>query len=179
MSLIKTIRTRDSSGEPFTIRYGFDLEQNYFTVTGHTSAYGGCCHDEILAAKPELGAFVALHLSDREGRPMYALANGWYWLAGALGGADDYTGLGTVINGKTADAVTCLQVFAKHCRISFMEALTIRDACCMAMGQATVEKQGYRAACRRAKKEGWQAMTRMFPLWKAEAEAALAILTKD
>lgn len=39
---------------------------------------GGCCHDEILALRPDLAPFVALHLCDFTGAPMYAAGNGLY-----------------------------------------------------------------------------------------------------
>lgn len=41
---------------------------------------GGSCHDEILAACPDLKLFVDLHLCDYKGIPMHASANGYYFL---------------------------------------------------------------------------------------------------
>lgn len=40
----------------------------------------GCCHEEIAAAFPELNPFIALHLCDAKGAPMYAAGNGLYHL---------------------------------------------------------------------------------------------------
>lgn len=36
---------------------------------------GGCCHELILKARPELKNFVSLHLADADGIPMHAAAN--------------------------------------------------------------------------------------------------------
>ena len=43
-------------------------------------AAGGCCHEAIAVVFPELRPFVALHLSDAKGAPMYAQGNGFYHL---------------------------------------------------------------------------------------------------
>lgn len=63
---------------------------------GRESDIGGCIHDEILRAFPELAPVVALHLSDPEtGEPMHAESNGWYWYAGSradLRATERYTG---------------------------------------------------------------------------------------
>lgn len=41
---------------------------------------GGCCHEGIAIVFPELRPFIALHLSDAKGAPMYAQGNGFYHL---------------------------------------------------------------------------------------------------
>lgn len=40
----------------------------------------GCLHDDVLEHFPALAPVVALHLADDNGVPMYAVANGAYWL---------------------------------------------------------------------------------------------------
>ena len=51
---------------------------------------GGCCHDDILAARPDMADIVALHLCDIDGAPMYALENGFYHLGGTKHARPNY-----------------------------------------------------------------------------------------
>lgn len=68
----------------------------HFTITTevHQKGYpdrwwsGGADHETILKHFPRFADLVALHLSDIDGVPMHAAANGWYWYA-------DYDGKGT------------------------------------------------------------------------------------
>jgi hypothetical protein len=41
---------------------------------------GGCCHEEIVKLYPEFQIFVDLHLNSAKGVPMFAIANGVYYL---------------------------------------------------------------------------------------------------
>lgn len=84
---------------------------------------GGCCHDEILKHWPDLADLAALHLSDIDGQPMHAEANGWYWLAGALGGlGEEYHGA-SGSGAKTPEE--CLAIFAEHARIGLDAARSL------------------------------------------------------
>ena len=117
----------------------------------------GAGHAEILRRFPQFADLAALHLSGIDGVPMHAEANGWYWLAGALGGMGERYHGGNA--GQDNSAADCLQVFADHCRISTAEALSIADKC----KAATAARDAWRAV-----------METMRPRWKAEADAAIA-----
>lgn len=67
----------------------FKSQRPYFSVTGtdrdlryRDSMSSGAIHETILQVFPELAPIVALHLSDDNGVPMHAEANGWYWAGG-------------------------------------------------------------------------------------------------
>ena len=83
------------------IKVVIETENNYFSITGTIGAKvvrgqmyndyiqhnkqkyeihsGGCIHEDILKHIPHLQPIVNLHLSNLEGVPMHAVANGTYW----------------------------------------------------------------------------------------------------
>lgn len=101
----------------------------YFSVTADVRVPGqrvnvcGMLHDDVLTAFPDLAPVVALHLSTDDGVPMHAEANGWYWLAGALGGLGERYHGGSGTFGRTP--AECLTIFAGHCRIPLDHAQRI------------------------------------------------------
>lgn len=94
-----TIRTKTKDGNNIEIKIALDDDckngHNDFSITASIYQYphwnagprdkyfisGGCCHDDILAARPDLKIFVDLHLADVNGVPMHAIANGFYHLS--------------------------------------------------------------------------------------------------
>lgn len=108
-------------GANVEVRYLEGNAMPYFSVTGEirkldsrghkgigeSSILGlGCLHTELLKYMPDLKDVIALHLSDSNGVPMYALENGWYWC-------------------QQKD----IKHLAKHLRISDKEAQDIIDSC--------------------------------------------------
>lgn len=115
----------------------------YFSVTAdvfipgrHDIEAGGCLHELVVELWPELAPVVALHLSDDSGAPMYAEANGWYWLSGALGGMGERYHGGNSEPARTL--AECLAIFAGHCRISPEEAERIKGAVAAPTGLTAV-----------------------------------------
>lgn len=125
---------------------------------------GGCLHDEILELFPEFAPLVALHLSDINGVPMHAAANGLYWAAGVLGGDKP---LGQQYHGGNGwpakDGAQCLKILAKHLRVNEKEAMRL-------VGEINgYYKNGY------DHKFYFKAyVENQAPRWKAEADAAIA-----
>lgn len=100
------------------------INKPYFSITASINyidggSAGGCLHDEILDAAPELKPLVDIHLSDLDGVPMYAEANGWCWLAKAAGIPQRYE--------PTQSEKECFQLFCSHARLSSEEAQEIVD----------------------------------------------------
>lgn len=63
----------------FSIR-GTVWNTPYWTGDRHMISTG-CCHEEILKARPDLKIFIDLHLADVNGAPMYIISNGFYHLS--------------------------------------------------------------------------------------------------
>jgi hypothetical protein len=109
----------------------------YFTITNdvHQAGYpnrswsGGAAHEEILRYWPKFADIVALHLSDIDGAPMHGVANGWYDLAGALGGAGEtfHRGNSETYGRLDVSRAGCLQLFADHFRITIEAVSAIHD----------------------------------------------------
>src|SRR4051812_47564544 len=100
----------------------FTLTINSGRVNGRDS-FGGADHETIVREFPELADLAALHLSDIDGSPLHAEANGWYQLAGACGGFNERYHAGNAENyGRPRDP---LASFAEHCRITRDEAAAI------------------------------------------------------
>lgn len=94
-NLTHKIETLDKEGNQMIIKIRLNDEckngHQDFAITANiyekgkprTDRYfiaGGCCHDEILTARPDLKIFVELHLCDYLGIPMHPTANGFYHL---------------------------------------------------------------------------------------------------
>lgn len=172
----KTIKTTDANQFPFTIT--ITTERNHFSITADGFRRCGCLHDEILQLNPALKPFVELHLSDLDGVPMHAEANGWYWLAKAAGIPQRWE--------PAQDAKTCLQHFRDHVRLP--NCLAILDAIkweyqkgrqSVALSEEAskrTEQEAHKVGAAKARELWGQFMDKMRPRWKAEAEHALKLL---
>ena len=145
---------------------------------------GGAGHDKILRYFPKFADLAAMHLSDIDGVPMHAAANGWYDMAGALGGAGEKYHVG---NSKRNFPATpppdkpwldyehrlptpgeCLQFFADHVRVPIEEAREIRER----MVRQHDNENDYNDWTTSRILLG-QLVEEMKPRWKQEAEACI------
>lgn len=124
--------------------YALNGQTPYFslTATGYENgreSFGGCCHKEILAQRPDFKIIADLHLSDDDGAPMCAVSNGWYWMAGAIGdiSGEEYHG-GSGRDGK--DRESCLQIWADHVRVDINSAHTLRGMILAALMLSDAQK---------------------------------------
>jgi len=105
----------------------------YFSLTGSVHRLGfpgqdwecGCIHETILKRFPRFADLAALHLSDMDGCPSHAAANGLYWVAGAMGG------LGRKYHGGSGSGARspaeCREIAKRHfrCTESELDSLII------------------------------------------------------
>lgn len=171
------LRTREfeTLTDKGVIEYGLNFVKGnklpYFSVTargkqkngrGRGSDFGGCCHELVAKVAPDLRPLIALHLAGSDGTPMHAESNGWYWLAGHLGGLQqEFHGCNGSLPKSPEEA---LQIFAGHARIELNAARGLAVAV-----QSIVEAQGIKAA--RAFFGEWIEAQR--PRWRAEADKAI------
>lgn len=161
----------------------------YFTITldAHRAGFpnqreqGGAAHDTIRKLFGDrFDDLIALHLSDADGVPMHAVANGAYWLHGYFGGCGqphhggnhkmhfpkkpediDPAKAWDTTDYREPTRAECLDVFAKLWRITADEAREIaRD--CAARGAAHIkERLADHAGTMKAR-------------WKEQAQATIA-----
>lgn len=170
----------------------------HFSVTAVISVPGrhdceacGCLHDEAVKFWPAIKPIVDLHLSNADdGEPMHGEANGWYNMAGALGGAGERYHRGnsemhfpcappegkswptTEYRKPTAD--DCLKLCADHLRVSVGECEGLRARLLeVAKAEADVNFSPDWALVRA---EFGKFVDAQRPRWMAEAEAGLALI---
>lgn len=152
----------------------------------HISA-GGCMHEDAVKIWPAIRPIIALHLANADdGEPMHAEANGWYWMAGALGGAGErYHGgnserqhwkNGEFAGFRLSTPDECLEVFAELMRISLDEAQALREKLRPLLKNRPVESIGHPAIGRAAKKALAIWVSEQRSRWQKEAEAGIALL---
>lgn len=180
---ILAARTLPAGTDGYRVPLTFAVEGGLHYIAGNAAPYFSLTYTQHRSGFPEqcykngagheaiarhFGARFAelaeLHGSDIDGVPMHAEANGWYWLAGALGGAGETYHGGNGSDHHTEDE--CLAIFAKHCRVSLGEAAAMRDE---ARDEHAHNPDGWAAA--RATMA--LRLDDMRPRWKAEAEAAI------
>ncbi len=164
----------------------------YFTLTytQHRKGFpnqcysGGAGHEEILKLYPQFADLAAMHLSDIDGVPMGAEANGWYQLAGALpqnagekyhaGNSQRHFPKAVIDPARSWDTTDyrlptpheSLQSFADYVRCDFQTAEGVRNH----VGHVYLVSGDWKQA--RAAFALW--IEEQKPRWKAEADACIA-----
>lgn len=156
-------------------------QEPYFSVTGTLydergrDYMGGCIHEEIAEHMPELSDLIELHLCSRDGVPMHAEENGFYWLTGAIKGvvgcADHFgaryhPGNSTSVPKSPGE---CVDILAQHLRIPRAAAVCIVDNVCNEARRYDMPRQA--EVARESFKRHVDALRNA---WKASADAAVA-----
>ena len=133
----------------------------------------GCMHDKLVLHWPDLKDLELLHLSTIDCVPMHAEANGWYWLAGVMGGlGEEYHG-GSGSDGRTPEQ--CLKIFCEHVRISEDEAYALIDQIEQVPArQYGADDVGAKRNNRKRREFFKRWIDEQKPRWKREADAAIA-----
>jgi len=161
-----------NAGMPrYTLEITAHTDRCYFSVTGFVRDHrgreqmGGCIHNVILANAPEYAPLIALHLSDVEtGEPLYAVDNGYYLAAGALGGLDRAFHAGNEDPPRTP--AECQDALAKLFRIDRI----------LASGILYAIRTAYDISPKLAKATFAAQVDALRPQWEAEAAAGRALL---
>lgn len=156
-------------------------QEPYFSVTGITYLESGredmcgCIHEDIAKHMPELSDLIDLHLCSRDGVPMHAEANGFYWLTGAVrdvvGCADHFgehyhPGNATSVP-KSPDQ--CIDILARHLRIPRVTAACFVGNICEEARSYDMPRQA--EVARESFKRHVDALRNA---WAASADAAVA-----
>ncbi len=167
------------------------------TYTEHRKGFpnqccsGGAGHERIAEIYGEKFAGLAkMHLSDIDGVPMHAEANGWYSLAGYLpgnagaryhaGNAQRHFPKAVIDPARSWDTTDyrnptpdeCLQIFADHLRITLDEAHELARLIEVASTRYDNGEPVYEWGHGRELFHGWIEAHK--PVWKLEANACIA-----
>ena len=177
------------SGSTITVTAGLHnlgVQKPYWSVTGeirepHQISRGdvaacGCLHYEIARHWQELQPIIDMHLADDKGKPLYAIENGWYFLAGHFGGAGEPYHAGKD-HRQTAPPINSL---ASHFRITVADAIALADSL---KADGLAEEWG---AIGYSDLECWRNVKAAFSVyvaaqadrWAAESAAGVALLTR-
>lgn len=162
------ISTDGCGGRPY---FSITADEYEFNRIGYGRMVAcGCLHDEILKVRPDLKFLVDIHLSDIDGAPMHAEANGWYWLAKAAGIAQEY--------GPDQSRIKCAEIFADHVRmpVDYVEDLIERI---QEIYLSSIEHGDTHFLAVAFTKQAWSVeVNNLRPIWKKQAAAALKKIKK-